>query len=248
MKYGMLKVLVLLLMTSSIGTALADESLKVSYTASRSVSHTAPIGQGSFDMTVTIELEVTYTCSVDGVLPSASTCHLNAAPHSGTLTVDYHIEPPIGPDLVGSKSIPLPQGGQELLGDPPPISIPIDSAGDIIIVIHGRLLADLTTDLGSTNPSSLEWSTWETQDAVVSADVESVLLTMETNYSVSFTVTVSVGGFESPSKNIPVQQFPGNPTAEFVIPEFSILIVWIAVILVTSSVALFGSKKIRAFS
>lgn len=198
-------------------------------------------------MTVTIELEVTYTCSVDGVLLGASTCHLNVAPHSGTLTVDYHIEPPIGPDLVGSKSIPLPLKGRELLGDPPPILILIDSIGTITIVIHGRLLADLTPDVGSIKPSSLEWSTWETQDTVVSADVENVLLTMETNYSVSFTVTVSVGDFESPSKNIPVKQFPGNPSAEFVIPEFPTLIAWIVVVIVTSSVALFGSKKIRAF-
>ena len=248
MKCGMLKVLVLLLMTSSIGTALADESLRVSYTASRSVSHTAPIGQGSFDMTVTIELEVTYTCSMDGVLPGASTCHLNVAPHSGTLTVDYDIEPPIGPDLVGSKSIPLPQGGRELLGDPPPIIIPIDSVGDITIVIHGRLLADLTPDVGSAKPSSLEWSTWETHDTVVSADVENVLLTMDTKYSVSFTVTVSVGVFELPSKSVPVEQFPGNPSAEFVIPEFPTLTAWIVVIIVTSSVALFCSRKIKAFS
>lgn len=236
----MLKVLVLLLMTSGISTALADESFKVSYTGSRSVSYTDPFGPGSFDVTVTLELEVVYICSADGSLPGASTCHLNVAPDSATLTIDYDINPPIGPGLDGSKSIPLPQGGEELLGDSPPIIIPIDSV-DITIVVHGSLLADLTTDVGSANPSSLEWSTWEPQEIVVSADAENVTLTMDTEYSVSVTVTVSVGGFEPPSKTTPVKQFPGNPLGEFVIPEFPTFIAWFAVI-VAFSIALLASK------
>lgn len=238
-------VVALLLRASTINVAFANESLEVSYAASRNVSYTPPIGPGSFDVTVTLVLEVIYTCSVDGALPGASTCHMNAALHSGTLTVDYHIKPPIGPDLDGSKSIPLPQGGQELLGDSPPIIIPIDSTGDVTILIHGCLLADFTTDGGSINPHSLQWSTWETQDTVVSASTENVLLTMETKYSVSLTVTVTVGGF-NPSRNIPVEQFPGDPRASFVIPEFPTLISWIVVIAVPLSVALFASKKIRS--
>jgi len=244
-KYGILKVLALLLMASTINVAFANESLEVSYTASRNVSYTALIGPGSFDVTVTLVLEAIYTSSVDGTLPGASTCHMNVAPYSGTLTVGYHIKPPIGPDLDGSKSIPLPQGGQELLGDSPPIIIPIDSTVDVTILIHGCLLADFTTNVGSINPHSLQWSTWETQDTLVSASTKNVLLTMETKYSVSFTVTLTVGSFEFPSQNIPVEQFPGDPSAKFVIPEFPTLIAWIAVIMVPSSVALFASKKIR---
>lgn len=80
---------------------------------------------------------------------------------------------------------------------------------------------------------------------MVSASTKNVLLTMETKYSVSFTVTVTVGSFKFPSQNIPVEQFPGDPCAKFVIPEFPTLIAWIVVIMVPSSVALFASKKIR---
>jgi len=54
-----------------------------------------------------------------------------------------------------------------------------------------------------------------------------------------------VGSFKFPSQNIPVEQFPGDPCAKFVIPEFPTLIAWIVVIMVPSSVALFASKKIR---
>jgi len=245
MKYEILGVLALLIMASFIDVAFADESLEVSYTASRSISYTAPIGPGSFDVTVTLVLKVIYTCSVDGVLPGASTCHVNVAPYSGTLAVEYHIESPIGPNLDGSESIPLLQGGRELLGDSPPIIIPVDSTADIAILIHGCLLADFSTNAGSINPQSLQWSTWETQDTVVSASTENVLLTMETEYSVSFTVTVTVGSFEFPSQNIPVERFPGDPRASFAIPEFPTLIAWVVVIVVPSSVALFAFKKIR---
>lgn len=210
-------IFILILITSVISVAPADESLTVSYSISRNASYTGPLGR-SWDVTVTLESETIYSCSVDEVQPGTSTCHLNVAPHSGTLTVDYDIHRPVLPPSIGSKSIPLPQGGQELLGDSPPIVIPIDDIGTITIVIHGHLSGDLSTNIGSAIPTSLEWSTWETKDTVVSADAETVLLTMETKYSVSFTVTVSVLDFDVVSKDIPLRHVSGNPLAEFVVP------------------------------
>ena len=251
---------ILILVTSVINVAHADESLTVSYEVSRDVNYAGPLGW-SWDVTVTLECEAIYSCSVDEAQPGTSTCHLNVAPHSGTLTIDYDIRRSVLPPSIDSKSIPLPQGGQELLGDSPPISIPIDELGTITIVIHGQLSGDLSADIGSANPTSLEWSTWETKDTVVSADAETVLLTMDTKYSVSFTVTVSVLTFDVVSKDIPLEQVSGNPSADFAVPVGSsqggfgglptdptvlsvLVIVIVAAALCTIILVILGKRKI----
>lgn len=232
---------VLILTMIPISSALADESVIVSYTASRHVPYDGPIGMIDFDVNVTVEYEVTYDFSVDGDLPT-STCHLQATPNSGTLTLDYHIDRPIGKDLDGSKSIPM--SGENLLGDSEPIAIPVGGdIGNVTIIIHAHLFANLNPDTGSATPNSLEWSTWGTQDTVISADTETVLLTMETEYKVFFTVTVSIHGFDVASRDSTIKGFPGTPSAEFLIPEFPNWIAYIIVIGVTSSVVLF--KKLH---
>ena len=230
------------LFSASIGRAFADVSLAltdVSYTASRNVSYTGPLGQVSFDVNVTLQCITTYSTTTDGVLPPSSTCRLNVAPKSGNLTVDYHIVRPIRADIDGSKSIPLPQGGRELLGDSPPIPIPIDSYGTITIVIHGRLSASLSVENGSVNPNPLEWSSWGTNDTVVSASMNKVTLTLNTTYNVYVTVSVSISGFNVASKDSDPRQFSGSPSPTFVVPEypeFIILPLFLAAILLIAIV------------
>lgn len=126
----------------------------------------------------------------------------------------------------GFQSIPLPFGGQELLDDSLPIIIPIPlppepPVGTITIVIHGHLFGELNPVPGTADPTSLEWSTWGSEDTVIMAEVETVDLTMETAYNVYFTVTVSVGTFPLANKDThPAAEFPGDPPVIFVIPEF----------------------------
>lgn len=237
------------LFSASTGRAFADVSLAstdVSYTASRRVSHTGSLGQIDFDVNATVQCNTNYSCSTDGVLPPSSTCHLNVAPKSGTLTVVYHIHRPILRDIDGSKSIPLPLGGQELLGDSPPIAIPIDSYGTITIVIHGRLSASLSVENGSVNPNSLEWSRWGTNDTVVSSSMNKVTLTLDTVYKIYFTVSVSISGFDVARRDSDPGQFSGSPSPAFVVSEYPSFIVpplFLAVTLVT--VIIYGRKKIH---
>ena len=220
---------IVLLSSLGIRTVCAEATLQqtdVSYTASRPVIYDGPMGMIDFTVTATLECVVTYNCSATGVLPPSSTCHLNATPKSATLTVEYHIERPIGSDIDGSQSIPLPvEELSGLLGDSPPIVIPIDTIGTITIVIHGHLVGNLTLDIGSADPTSVEWSTWTPQDTVVSASVSTVNLTMATTYQVSFTVTVSIPPFDPVSRDSTVDQVAGEPSHECVIPEFSSLLI-----------------------
>lgn len=236
------------LFSASIGRAFADVSLAstdVSYTAFRPVSYIGPFGQIDFDVNVTLQCITTYSNTTDGFLPPSSTCHLNVTPKSGTLSVVYHIHRPILGDIYGSKSIPLPLGGQELLGDSPPIPIPFEY-GTITIVIHGHLSANLSVENGSVNPSSLEWLSWGTEDAVVSASVNRTTLTLDTAYNVYVTVSVSVSGFNVASRDSDPRQFSGSPSPAFVVPEypsFIVLPLFLAVTLVT--VIVYGRKKIH---
>lgn len=238
--------LIMLLSPLGIRTAIADVSLAspdVSYKVSYPVSHTGSLGQISFDVNATLECITTYNCSVDGVLPPSSTCHLNVTPKYGTLTVIYHIHRPIQADIDGSKSVALPQGGQELLGDSPPITYLIDSIGNITIIIHGHLSGNVSVNTGSVNPTSLEWSTWTPQDTVVSASVNTVTLTLQTAYKVSFTVTVSILGFDVASEDSTLKTAPGNPFSEFVVPEFPSLII-LPLFVITTLLAVYIRTKI----
>ncbi len=223
--------LFVLLSTLSIKTAFGEMvslgPTHVSYTVFNSVSYDGPVGQISFDVNVTLECETIYNGSVYGEIPPPSetepaTCLIDVAPYSGTLTTDYHINRPTQPDLDGSKSIPLPLGGQELLGGSPPISIPIvvDTIpiGTITIVIHGYLFGHLS--LNSTFYTLLEWSTWETKEFNITSNAPIVLLTLETRYGVAFTVTVSVNSFDVVSVDSPMEEVEGSPSVEYVIPEF----------------------------
>jgi len=211
-------------------------SENVSYTALVNVSHSGGLGQISFDVTVALECSVAYNCSTDGVFPPSSNCHLNVTPNSATLSIDYHIERPIGSDLDGSESIPLPvEELSGLLGDSPPIEIPIDSVGTITIIIHGKLLGEniTVTPQGSAAPTSLEWLTWAPEDTVVSATVSPVTLKIDTAYEVSFTVTVEILGFDVASKDSTLRQFAGNPSPTFVIPEFPSLLILPSFMIIT---------------
>lgn len=78
---------------------------------------------------------------------------------------------------------------------------------------------------------------------VVTTNVAEVLLRMETEYSVSVTVTVSYGVFTFPSKHSTVKEFLGVPVAEIVVPEFPTIILWAIVIITTTSISAFISKK-----
>jgi len=213
--------LVALLSASCIRTAFGDvsiESTTVSYTASRSISYDGPPDMIDFDVTVTLEFRTAYSCSIDGVLPSPSTCHLNSTPLSGSLALDYHIDRPDKRDLDGHRSIPLPQGGREVVGHSPPIDVPID-IGTITVEIDGHLRGYLSTDVGVVYPDSFMWTSWEGQNVTVYADDEIVRLTMLTTYSVVFTVLVSVDNFPMTGRNSNTYEIEGKPYHVFVIPE-----------------------------
>jgi len=223
--------IVLLSTSLHIRTAFGDiplEPINVSYAISSTVNYDGSNGMIDFDVNVTLECEITYNCSVEGQIQpptetKPATCYLGVSPYSGTLTVDYHIDRPFMSDLDGKRSIPLPQGGQELLGDSPPIEIPIDSVGTLVIIVHGHLLGDVS--IASTLHISLEWSTWETHEFDVLCNTPTALLTMETAYNVYFTVTVSLVGFDVASKDSTAKQVSGNPSVEFVIPEFPTMLI-----------------------
>jgi len=252
-KLSLLLSIFVLLYALSIRTAFGDmplESTRVSYVVSSSVSYNGPLEQISFDVDVTLQCETTYNGSVYGEFPSPNEhepaiCHLEVAPYSGILTVDYHIDRPALPDLGGSKSIPLPLRGQYILGDSPSIIIPITvdttPVGTIIIVIHGHLFGDIS--LNSTHHVSLEWSTWETQELTILSNAPTVLLTMGTTYKVYFTVTVSVGTFDVVTVDSPTKDISGDPSIEYVIPEFPSLIAWLSVIGILTAMILLGSKR-----
>jgi hypothetical protein len=218
-------VVVIVLSSLNVGTTFAYVSLTsevVSYTASFPIGYDGRIGQISFDLTMTLTCETNYSTISEGILPPSSTVHLNVTPSSATLTVDYHITCPLLPNLNGSNSTVLPTAAlYGLLGDSLPIVIPIESYGTIKIVIHGKLLAENLTAIpqGSVSPTSLNWTTWTPHDTVVSAEVSSVTLKMDTAYDTYFTVTVSILGFDVVSVDSPSKEFSGTPAPAFTIPE-----------------------------
>lgn len=223
--------LVILLSSLGIKTALADVSLAstdVSYTASRSVSYAGAFNEISFEVNATLQCATTYSCSPSGVPPSSSTCHLSVTPNSALLTIDYHIKRYLQSDLNGTKPIQLSiEQLSGLVGNSPsPIVIPVDSAGTIAIVIHGKLIGqNLTvTPQGSANPNAVQWLDWTTQDTVISSANSRVTLEMDTAYEVSFAVTVLIPPFAEVSQDSLLQQCSGNVPPTFVIPEFPSLI------------------------
>jgi hypothetical protein len=224
-KFALVLSLIVLLPASSIAIAFGDiplASTNVTYTVSGTASYDGrSIGQIGFDVNITLEFEANYTYLVDGDFPGSALCYLGVSPYSGTLTVNYQIYRPTMPDLNGSRLILMPQGGQELLGDSPPIAIPIDSSGTIETVIHGHLSGILSLD--SRSPTSLEWSTWDIKIINITSNAPIALL-VTTQYAVSFNVTVSMNDFDAVAENVPQKEVSGNPP-EFVIPEIPSLII-----------------------
>jgi hypothetical protein len=218
--------LVILLSFMLVKTALADmssASSAVSYSAFQSVSYTGPIAQMSFAVNVTLDCGVAYSCLAEGSLPPSSPCHLNVTPSYAQLTIDYHVERYQEPNLDGIKQLTLSIGQLSgLVGDSQPFNFSIDSAGNITIIIRGTLIAqNLTvTPQGSANPNTVQWSTWTPQDTLVSSINSSATLKMDTKYAVSFSVLVSMVGFTSIRTDSTVEQFLGNVSPAFVIPEF----------------------------
>jgi len=231
----------ILLSSLGVGTVFADCKTHcfVSYTASRSVSRSS--GGYSYFVTVTVFGVTNYTCSVDGDLPPTATCHWDVTPNGGSLSVDYRIKRPILPDIVGSRTILLPYEGQELLNDLA-IEIPIGSTATITITLHGHLFGDLTPSIGSVNPDQLEWSTWGTQDTVVSADNDTVDLTMVTIYSVYFTVCVSVGIVEIGCADSSIAEVVGIPIIDCIVPEFPSMLI-MPLFMITASLAAIVYKR-----
>jgi hypothetical protein len=104
-----------------------------------------------------------------------------------------------------------------LLGDSPPLEFGLD-IGSITVIIHGHLEGDLRSDKGSVSPASLEWTDWGSKAIAVSADNETVLLTLDTEYGVSFTVTVSIFRFPVVNEPFSLGQDRGDPSVSMVVP------------------------------
>lgn len=199
--------------TFSVGPVLADDSTKVAYQITRERSYEDPLGMISFDIALTLECDMMYTYTVDQVKKGQSTCHLNVAPGSGRLTVDYSIDSPIGQHVSGSPSLSLPQ----MLGDSPPLEFGLD-IGSITVIIHGHLEGELRSDEGSISPASLEWTDWGSKAITVTADNETVLLALDTKYGVSFTVTVSIFRFPVVNEPLSFGQDTGDPSVIMMVP------------------------------
>lgn len=245
--------LVILLSFLCIKTTFAKVSLAsvaISYTASEGVSHYGPIVQMSYSVNATLDCAVAYSCLTEGSLPQSLLCHLNVTPNYAQLTVDYHIERYLKPNLDGFKQVQLSIGQLSgLIGASSPINIPIGSDGNISITIQGTILGqNLTvTPQGSADPNSVQWSAWTPQDTLVSSINSQATLKIDTEYQVSFIVVVYMVGFESVRTDSALGRFLGNTSPAFAIPEFqSALIVplFIAVTLLASTV--YTRKRTRA--
>jgi hypothetical protein len=233
------------------GTAFADTFLAsstVTYTATREFNYAGPIGAMDFDINMTLQCETTYINTTDGALPPTSACHLNVTPSSASLTADYHFN---RPSKDGSKTVPLSLNELSgLLGDSPPIPIPIGDppVGTITVVLHGRLMAqNLTvTPQGSANPTSLSWSNWTPQDTVIAANSSPVTLQMDTAYELSFTITVSILPFPDVTRDSPSKQYSGNPSPTFVVAEFPSFLV-LPLFTVTTLLAVIVYRRKRLY-
>ena len=233
--------IMILLSSLSIGTVFADckTHCSVSYTASSSVSHSR--AGYSYNVTVTVVGLTDYNCSVEGDLPPNATCYWTVRPDGGNVTVDYHIERPTGGDIDGSRTKTLPYEGQELLDDLD-IEIPINSIA-ITVTLHGHLFGNLAPSAGSVDPDQLEWSTWGTQETIISASVDTVDLDMSTTYSVYFTVCVSVDGFEIGCADSPTVYVEGIPIIDCIIPEFPFLLITPLFMIATLLAATFHRRR-----
>ena len=154
-KFVLALALIILASSLCIKETFAGVSVNVSYTASRNVDYTGSLTQISFSITATLNCEVTYNSVIEG-----STCHLNATPSSAQLKIDYHITRRILTDIDGTNTTQLPpQLLSGLIGDSPPILIPIaNGAGTITIIIHGKLIGQnlAVTPQGSANPNTVQ--------------------------------------------------------------------------------------------
>lgn len=234
-----------LLFVLVVRIAFADVPLTstyVSYEASDSVSYYGSPEMVAFDINVRLECEANYTYLVDGDFPGTAVCYIGTEPFSGTMSVDYFIHCPMMSDSDGHESIPLPQGGQELIGDSPPIGIPVDSAvGTIEIIIHGLLLGVLSLDSKNSN-ASMQWSTWNVKNITITANAPSIL-SLSTKYNVSFTVNVAITGFDVVSVNTTGIEVLGDPY-EFVIPEFSSFLI-LPMFMIATLLAVIAYKRKR---
>lgn len=227
-------------LVSLVNVTWADVEISsgtVSFTSdTKTVGGTVPIGLISYEVDVTLTCEITYSATTDGVLPPSSTIHLSVAPKSAVISGCYRIDSPLLSDMDGNYSYSLPpEDLTKLLGGSPlsPIEI-ADGLGTIEITIHGVLIVNITPDTGSVNLNPVEWNNFETKDIIVTANVEKVILTVESTYQFSLTATVSMVGFgDTISKEIPVQDVTGNDATTVVVPEFSSLNIILVILTAT---------------
>jgi hypothetical protein len=185
-----------------------------SYVVSNSTVYSSALVD--FNVTASLQFQATYNCTTEGALPPNMICHLKASQKDGMLNTTYHIDV-LGSPTNGSWSMPLPQ----VLGDSPAYPIPLGGTGiTMTITIHGHLKANVTLDTGSVNPSQLTWTSWGTQNTTVTASVNSVILTLDTAYSVYFTITLSYSGIGSISQNSTETLGIGTPKPQFPVAEF----------------------------
>lgn len=237
---------VFLLFPICVNTArgnVSAASTNVSYIASRTASYTGHPGR-SWTVTATLEFDALYECSWEGDLPSVCNCTLSANPNGGTFTVSWDIHRPILPDSSGSTGpLPLPVEGLNLLGDYSLPIVPID-IGSIEIVLHGHMIGDLSPSHGLVNPPSIEWSTWGSQETELTSSAESVVVELETRYSVYATVAVYVANILPVSIDSSRREFPGNEILECVIPEFpSVMILPIFMVITLLAAVVYRRKR-----
>jgi hypothetical protein len=200
-------------------TNIAVAQVDVAYSASHNFIDSGTLL--SYNINATLDCVVAYDNVVD-----YSTCHINATPTSGLLTVKYHIVSPLNPTLDGTKTIPL--SAEQLSGlvnDSQPFNVPIPPPpdppiGTATIDFHGKLIAEniTVTPQGSANPNKIEWLNWKQQNTIISSTSSKVTLKLDTEYENSANVTVSILGIPVAIKEpTPLTQFAGKPSISFTI-------------------------------
>jgi len=248
MRRGFIFVLSLIVFLSSLSIRSVFAGIwAVPCTVSYSVSsnHVTYVGSSrSFDVNFTLQGQLNYSCSVVGILPPNATCTWGVTSKSASLEYscdiwDNHTNPTV--HTVGSGMFVLTHG--ELL-NPTPKNIVVDSYNnmEMTVIIHGRLIGDISLDHGSANPSQLEWSTWGTNETVVSANVDTVNVNMSTTYRTYFTVNASIGAWQSPAVDSDITQAAGSPYVDTVIPE-SLSLLILPLLFTATAVATIVYKK-----
>ena len=240
-------VLFLLCFTVATGTASSENTVSYHVTTNDVFPALTDI-----DASVTLECSAVFTSSDGTVLPNNSTKYsITAKPGSGTLTVNYKVDRPL---LKKSGSPSVPINPTWLLGDSPPITVYDDGPIKITVIIHGHLNGQVTAiGNGSATPSSVTWSTWETIDVNVSANVNSqngqtIQIQTATKYVAYFTVKVELIGIDAFTRDSPTREVSGSSPIQSdisVIPEFPTWSMLLLTFLILSIIIVLASRRSR---